>query len=364
MLRVAATLLLLAVASDSISQNLVTNPGFEKYYRCPGSFSASSTGEFAPGWSSPSTGTPDLFHTCSTGDAGVPTNWAGYSKAYSGSGYAGIYAFMFGSAKEYREYMQTKLLEPMADGAQYLVEFYYKLSSNSRYGIDRIGFLISDSLYLMAGDGVYPHVATYERINQTIYSSASGLWTRFHFVYEAKGGEQYLTIGNFSNSHKTRNQYIQNSQATEPMLARAAYFFIDDVKVVKVKESPNVPVLTGYPEITTNKDYVLKNIQFKYDDFTLLETSYPELKKLVEIMQYHKTWRVVVSGHTDDVGSEKYNLELSINRATSVSDYLVSNGIDPARITTQGFGKQSPLVQGTDETARSTNRRVELRFLN
>lgn len=364
MLRAGTSLLLLASSFTLFAQNLVPNPGFEKYYKCPGSFSSSSTGEFAPGWTSPSTGTPDMFHACSTGDAGVPSTWAGYSKAYTGSGYAGIYAYMFGSTKEYREYMQTKLTEPLEAEAQYLIEFYYKLASNSRYSIDRIGFFISDSLYQMAGDGVHPHAATYERINTTIYSRASGLWTRFHFVYIAKGGEQHLTIGNFSNNQKTRYQYIQNSQSTEPMLARAAYFFIDDVKVIKVKESPHVPALTGYPEITTNKDYVLKNIQFKYNDFTLLETSYPELKKLVEIMQYHKTWRVVVSGHTDDVGSEKYNLELSINRATSVSDYLVGQGINPARISTQGFGKQSPLVKGTDEVARSTNRRVELRFLN
>jgi OmpA-OmpF porin, OOP family len=347
-----------------VAQNLVTNPGFEQYYKCPGSFNYSSKGEIAPGWQSPTTGTPDIFNTCSIGEAGVPTNWAGYSKAYTGAGYAGIYAFIVRDSKTYREYLQSNLQTPLEAGAEYLVEFYFKLSSNSKYSIDRIGFLLTDSTFKIMNDEVFPVSATYERINREIYTRGSGLWTRFSYVHIATGGEKHLVIGNFSNDQKTRKLLIPNSQSTEPMLAKAAYFFIDDVKVIKVGGKPQEPVLTGYPEIKTDEIYIMKNIQFKFNDFTLLESSYPELKKLVEIMRFHKNWKVVVSGHTDDVGSETYNLELSLHRAGSVADYLIDNGIDPVRIKTQGFGKQTPLVTGTNETARSTNRRVELRFLN
>jgi outer membrane protein OmpA-like peptidoglycan-associated protein len=354
----------LALTQPVLAQNLVPNPGFEQYYKCPGSFNYSSKGEIAPGWQSPTTGTPDLFHTCSIGDAGVPTNWAGYSKAYTGSGYAGIYAFIIRGNKTYREYLQSPLQTPLEAGAKYQVEFYFKLSSNSKYSIDRIGFLLTDSTFEILNDEVFPVSATYERINREIYTRGTGLWTRFSYVHIATGGEKYLILGNFSDDQKTRKLLIPNSQSTEPMLAKAAYFFIDDVKVIKVGGTPHPPVLSGYPEIKTNEDYVLKNIQFRFNDFTLLESSYPELKKLVEIMQYHKTWKVTVSGHTDDVGTEAYNLELSLHRAGSVADYLIDQGIDPARIKTMGFGKQTPLVKGTDETSRSTNRRVELRFLN
>jgi OmpA-OmpF porin, OOP family len=354
---------LLIVGNASLAQNLVRNPGFEQYHKCPGSFTSNSTGEIAPGWTSPSTGTPDMFHMCSTGEAGVPTNWAGYSKAYVGSGYAGIYGFLLRLNRDYREYLQAELITPLEADAEYYVEFYFKLSSNSKYAIDRIGFLLSDSNYLMKDDGAFPVAATYERINRTINTRATGLWTRFAYTHLAKGGEKYLTIGNFSNGSKTRSQYITNSQATEPMLARAAYFFIDEVKVIKVGGGAP-PALTGYPELKTDEIYVLKNIQFKYNDYTLLDESFPELKKLVEVLRYHKTWKVVVGGHTDDIGSDAFNNELSLLRAGSVADYLIDNGIDPTRIKTMGFGKQTPLVKGTDETSRATNRRVELRFLN
>lgn len=362
-MRIGLGVCLLIICNATLAQNMVVNPGFEQYYKCPGSFTANSKGEIAPGWTSPTTGTPDMFHMCSLGEAGVPTNWAGYSKAYIGSGYAGIYGYLMRENKEYREYLQTELTTPLEPGGEYLVEFYFKLSSNSKYSIDRIGFLLSDSTHKMTNDGVFPVAATYERINRTIYSRATGLWTRFGYTHLAKGGEKYLTIGNFSNSQTTRMQYITNSQSTEPMLARAAYFYIDEVKVIKVGGGAP-PVLTGYPELKTDENYVLKNIQFKYNDFKLLEESYPELKKLLEVLRYHKTWKVVVSGHTDDIGSDVFNNELSLHRAGSVADYLIDNGIDPSRIKTMGFGKQTPLVTGTDETSRATNRRVELRFLN
>ncbi|MDZ7646038.1 MAG: OmpA family protein [Cytophagales bacterium] len=224
--------------------------------------------------------------------------------------------------------------------------------------------MLSDSSYRNTKDGVFPISPSYERLNRTIYNRSTGLWTRFGYTYEAKGGERFLTIGNFSTDGKTRSQFIESAQSNEPMLAKAAFFYIDDVKVIKVGGVPQTPLLTGYTEIKTEEDYILKNIQFRFNDFTLLESSYPELKRLVEIMRYYKTWKVIVNGHTDDVGTEAYNLELSLHRAGSVADYLIDQGINPARIKTQGFGKQTPLVKGTDETSRSTNRRVELRFSN
>ncbi len=363
-MRAGMCFILLALATGSVAQNLVPNGSFEQFYKCPGSYTTTRSGKIAPGWVSPSTGTPDLFNTCSIGEAGVPTNWAGKSKAHSGAGYAGIYSYIHGREKAYREYLQAEFTTPLQGGVKYLVEFYYKLSSNSKYSIDRIGFLISDSSYQTTDDGVFPTSPTYQNINREIYNQNTGYWTRFGFSYEAKGGERFITIGNFSNDHDTRYYFITASQALEPLLYKAAYFFVDDVKVVQISKSPDVPLLTGYPEVKTNENYVLKNIQFKYNDYTLIATSFPELNKVIEILKYNKTWKVVVSGHTDDIGSDAFNLDLSIQRAGSVSDYLIDGGIDPARIKTQGFGKQTPLQKGNDEVTRAINRRVELRFLN
>src|SRR5437868_1580485 len=95
------------------SQNLVPNPGFEEYYKCPVSYNSSTDGKIALGWVSPSIGTPDLFNACSKTNVGVPSNWAGYSKANSGMGYAGIYVYNTDPKHSYREYLQAQLVTPL-----------------------------------------------------------------------------------------------------------------------------------------------------------------------------------------------------------------------------------------------------------
>lgn len=70
--------------------------------------------------------------------------------------------------------------------------------------------------------------------------------------------------------------------------------------------------------------------------------------------------RFVIAGHTDDVGGDEYNMELSLRRAVAIRDLLISNyDIDPSRLEVQGFGKSRPLVPGTSEQERSANRRVD-----
>ena len=70
-------------------------------------------------------------------------------------------------------------------------------------------------------------------------------------------------------------------------------------------------------------------------------------------------WILQVEGHTDDVGEDKYNLQLSKRRAKAVYRYLVSKGILSARLTSKGYGEAKPLVNAKTPEARAKNRRVE-----
>jgi OOP family OmpA-OmpF porin len=67
-----------------------------------------------------------------------------------------------------------------------------------------------------------------------------------------------------------------------------------------------------------------------------------------------------VAGHTCDLGDNAYNMELSMKRAAAVKDYLVSQGVNPNRLMTTGFGETSPMVPNSGEAQRSKNRRVDL----
>ncbi|MFN7492222.1 MAG: OmpA family protein [Cyclobacteriaceae bacterium] len=346
------------------AQNLVPNGSFEEFYKCPGSYNYEINEKFAPGWFSANRGTPDLFNTCSKGDAGVPTNWAGFSKAYTGAGYAGLYCY---TKNGYREYLQTELTEIMQKGGKYYIEFYYKLSSNSKYSIDRIGLAIADSAKRRKDDFVVYGMPTFELILPAAYTRTTGVWAKCSYTYMAKGGERFITIGNFSDNANTRTYHIHFSKAKEAMLNTSAYYFIDDVTVRRLDAPPKVEkplVIAGYPEIKVNEVYVLKNIFFDFDSYRLIGGSFQELDKWVKGIQTRPDWNIILTGHTDERGTDDYNLKLSEQRVKAVAAYLSEKGIDRKRITVKGEGKRKPLSSGKDEAAHALNRRVEIEFVN
>lgn len=346
------------------AQNLVHNPSFEERTRCPNNFSANSRDFNLPGWKSASMGTPDYYNQCSWGDCDVPFNWAGESNGHSGVAYAGIYVWNRPNNKprSYREYIQGELIAPLEKGKRYRIEFYFKLASYSVYTADRIGLILGDSAFFVSGDQVINRVPTLSVIrNEPI---TSGAWELATSEYTAHGGERFVTIGNFYDNLSTQFQQLETRKGKSPMLNGSAYFYIDDVAVIPVEPvTPPALVWTNGEEVKAEETHVLKSIQFEFDEYVLLPVSFPELDRLVKVLEEEPTWNAELSGHTDDVGTEEYNLELSRNRANSVGQYLVSKGIAPARITAQGFGKQRPLVFARDEASRTRNRRVEVRFV-
>lgn len=102
------------------------------------------------------------------------------------------------------------------------------------------------------------------------------------------------------------------------------------------------------------------SMQFDFDEATLKAENRELLSKIVGILLTSKNYGIYVYGHTDNIGSEEYNLGLSERRAQTVLDYLTQNGIDPQIITSKGFGKSQPIVSGNTAAARAKNRRVEI----
>ncbi len=356
-------LAVLAIAFHASSQNLVINPSFEDHVRCPSNFSANSRDFNLPGWKSANTGTPDYFHQCSWGDCDVPFNWAGESNAHSGLAYVGIYVWNRPNSKprSYREYVQGELVRPLEKGKRYRIEFYFKLASYSVYTSDRIGLMLSDSSFFVAADQTLNRTPALSLIRTAPITADA--WECAAIEYRASGGERFVTIGNFFDNLSTQFSQLEFRKGKSPMLSGSAYFYVDDVAVVALdKEEPLRLVWTDGEEIKPEETYVLRNTQFEFDQYVLLPVSYPELDKLVMILA-EKPWRAELIGHTDDIGGDEYNLELSRNRASSVARYLVSKGIAADRLSIYGFGKQRPVSTAKDEEARTLNRRVEVRFI-
>jgi OmpA-OmpF porin, OOP family len=355
---------LIILSQRAAAQNLVPNGSFEEYSDCPGSYSENPAAFRATSWRALNTGSPDYFNTCSDGGAAVPYNWAGVSEAFDGYGYAGIYTWM-NLEKEYREYLHCKLTEPLIKDSVYLVSFRYKLSSYSKFSTDRIGLLLSDSLKPIPNDRPIKFPPTFSFVKDSALTLETGAWELAAAEYRAEGSEQFLTVGNFSDNGSTHFYHIQFRPASEPMLANSAYYYIDDVKVVpkysSIPKELETPVLTeADPELNTL--YVLDNIQFEFNRYSLLPVSYQDLDKVVIYMLDHPQVSVRLTGHTDDVGSYGYNFWLSDLRAKSAAAYLMSKGIAENRVYAVGYGESRPSIELTTEEAREKNRRVEIEF--
>lgn len=104
----------------------------------------------------------------------------------------------------------------------------------------------------------------------------------------------------------------------------------------------------------------LGDVLFEVDRADLKPGATRSLGELIQVLRENPTSIVAIEGHTDSTGSREYNLSLSQRRAESVRGYLVSQGIDPARISAQGLGPDFPVASNADAAGRQQNRRVEL----
>lgn len=126
------------------------------------------------------------------------------------------------------------------------------------------------------------------------------------------------------------------------------------------------PVVVEPIEITpiaVNVTIPLNNIFFDFDKASLLSESFSELNRIVALMAERKNMTVEISGYTDNLGPDAYNMKLSERRAKSVSKYLVEKGVDSRRITTTWFGETKPVDTTNTKAGNRKNRRVEFKIL-
>ncbi len=102
------------------------------------------------------------------------------------------------------------------------------------------------------------------------------------------------------------------------------------------------------------------SITFDVNRSEVKSSIYATLDSVVKVLEEFNESVLLVAGHTDSTGSESYNYDLSVKRASSVADYLKQRGIDPARLNVRGFGESRPIASNDSETGRAQNRRVEL----
>jgi OOP family OmpA-OmpF porin len=135
--------------------------------------------------------------------------------------------------------------------------------------------------------------------------------------------------------------------------------------VVEAKPEPEQPPPPPPPppkaKIKDKKIELNENVEFKTGSHELANVTDPVLDEVVQIMKDHtEIVRIRIEGHTDSVGTAKYNQDLSERRAKTVKEYLISHGIDASRTTSKGFGLTRPIADNKTDEGRAKNRRVEV----
>ena len=106
------------------------------------------------------------------------------------------------------------------------------------------------------------------------------------------------------------------------------------------------------------KSRKIPSVDFEFDGIVLLPSGYEVLDKVAQIMTTDRRYKLIIEGHTDEVGSDEYNDWLSSARANAIKSYLVSRDVYADSIKTYGYGKHFPLVKSDSPEARACNRRV------
>ncbi|MCE3229537.1 MAG: outer membrane protein OmpA family [Bacteroidetes bacterium] len=139
-----------------------------------------------------------------------------------------------------------------------------------------------------------------------------------------------------------------------------------------VTENLDCSNIKSYQEITKNlylspietgQVIRINNIFFETAKSVLKAESFFELDNLVKLLTENSSMEIAIAGHTDNVGKDDYNMNLSKERAAAVVTYLTGKGIAAARLTSDGFGKTKPVADNTTDEGKSLNRRVEFTIM-
>lgn len=239
--------------------NLVSNPSFEDFVDCnfvDNEFSIDPAAAYPiVGWIAIERTTPDYFNTCYTVDRftnkpfyNVPKNYIGTQEPRTGNGYAGIYTYVEG--RLYKEYLSTRLKQPLQKDSLYCVSFFTSTAEAGCFvtesyrtqkralAVKNLGVHFSKELPTIgnSGGGSSTALRLQMHVNNTNgFLTDTENWVKISGVYIAKGGEEWLTIGNFLDN-------TSSDDPTMPLLndslitcsPSVAYNYLDDVTVLKV----------------------------------------------------------------------------------------------------------------------------------
>jgi outer membrane protein OmpA-like peptidoglycan-associated protein len=384
--KIAASFVALFVCGQLSAQsvNLVPNGSFEA---TTGKVKKVGAIDEVTGWTSPTGAKADVFLPNKLPAINVPENMYGKEVAKEGSNYVGIVAYSYND-KVPRSYAMVKLDAPLKKGVRYCVTFNVSLAEASKYACNQLGANFSNKPFATETKTSLIDVAHVQQRDNKIINATYN-WEKICGVYEAKGGEKYLTIGNFIKNENVKTESNKKPKEMKVEQALSAYYFLDDVSVVMMDES-SVCACAGdepkneYSTTVFQKSVIINskmtpaqvvNAQQTFFAFGKANFS-PEGKTMLDLiaqkMSENPTMKLEIQGHSDamedSVGVEKTQYSgMAEKRVEAVITYLKGKGIDPSRLISVSKDSAIPndeISESDDNDLKmAKNRRVTFKAL-
>lgn len=370
-----------SIAQDA--ENLVPNGSFESLDKDPKKLGSI---EDAKGWYSPTGVRADLFvPSKKSPDVDVPLNIYGKEDAKDGSNYAGIVGYSYND-KMPRTYLSTKLSVPMKKGTRYCVQFNVSMAEASKYSSNQIGMNISKKAFGTEEKVSIIDKASVLQETNKIFDAPYG-WEQVCGIYEAEGGEKYITIGNFNTNEDTKNE--RNKKAADIKVAQiiAAFYYIDNVVITLIDDTHPCTCVnvdetdkyskTIYQKVPKTNDKMTDSqlieanaLFFGFAKDKISQVGEDALDLIAEKMKANPNMKLQINGYSDVVeeklGEEKsYYAGMDSKRVNAIALYLMDKGVAEGRLilSPQGSSEKSAEISESDEDdiKQAKNRRVEFK---
>lgn len=226
------------------------------------------------------------------------------------------------------------------------------------YFLAGTSFSMKDTTKILLSDA---EVILYTPEMEEIEKTKSDSKGRYEFKTQLKMGDEYILIGNkikyFKDSvyYTTADKEIDQEDVKDRPEKIVSWTLESEVELTK----------DFYDELVEEGEITLNNIFYDFDDYRIRADAARELNKLVTLLQQHPNISIELGSHTDDRGSEKYNLKLSQKRAEAAVEYIVSRGIDSERLEAKGYGELLPVeFNAQTEEEHQLNRRTTIALLD
>lgn len=243
------------------------------------------------------------------------------------------------------------------------------------YAVSNVDTLVFTTRAFMSADGGHLDIYSLKRIIKPVpklflsgyvYNTKTSETVQANIRFE-KGGEVLKiaqtkddAYGEYRTKLADGGKYILHVSA-EGYLASS-----DSIQIEKYVEGDDQEIYKDLylQPIEVGLSVRLNNIFFDYNKATLRLESFPELDRVVEMLEQNPKLRIEIGGHTDDQGSDDYNQQLSQGRSEAVRTYLLEHWIDEDRVTAVGYGESKPEVPNDSEENMQINRRVAFTVLD